>query len=101
MFGLKQAHIESINAVFAQCPNIEKVILYGSRAKGNYHNGSDIDLTLIGDELSFSLLSKLMIDLDDLPLAYTIDLSILHTIENQDLLDHIQRVGKVFYQKTK
>lgn len=49
MFGLQQKHIDAINACFAQYPQIEQVILYGSRAKGNYKNGSDIDLTIVGD----------------------------------------------------
>jgi len=48
MYGLKDIHIKKIHAVFSIYSNIEKVILYGSRAKGNYRIGSDIDLVLIG-----------------------------------------------------
>ncbi len=51
MYGLKEKHIKAINSVFSKYPQIEKTILYGSRAKGNYRNGSDIDLTLVGDDL--------------------------------------------------
>ena len=47
-YGLKESYIQQIQFVFAEYPAIEKVILYGSRAKGNYRNGSDIDLTLVG-----------------------------------------------------
>ena len=40
-FGLKESTIDRINAVFSQYPDIEKVVLYGSRAKGNYREGSE------------------------------------------------------------
>lgn len=99
MYGLKDKHIEKIRAVFARYPAIEKAILYGSRVKGDYRNGSDIDLTLEGDNLDLSMLFKIENELDDLLLPYKIDLSILHKIENEDLIDHINRVGIVFYEK--
>lgn len=99
MYGLKEKHIKAINSVFSKYPQIEKTILYGSRSKGNYRNGSDIDLTLVGDKLDLSTLFKIETELDDLLLPYKIDLSILHKIENQDLLEHIKRVGISFYEK--
>ncbi len=98
MFGLTHAHINSINSVFKNYNCIIKVILYGSRAKGNYRNGSDIDLTLIGNDIDLSTLMKIENELDDLLLPYKIDLSILNKIENSELKDHINRVGKVFYE---
>ena len=72
--------------------------MYGSRAKGNYKPGSDIDLTLKGKELNLKLLNKISLELDDLLLPYTFDLSIYHHIKQPDLIDHIVRVGKVFYK---
>ncbi len=99
-FGLKQTTVDKINVVFSTHPEIEQVILYGSRAKGNYRNGSDIDLTIKGEAVTLSQLLKIENELDDLLLPYKIDLSLLHKIEDTDLLDHIQRVGVVFYEKT-
>ncbi len=99
-YGLKESYIQQIQFVFAEYPAIEKVILYGSRAKGNYRNGSDIDLTLVGQTLDFNLLLQIENKLDDLLLPYNIDLSILHKIENPDLIEHIERVGIIFYEKT-
>ena len=98
MFGLKQSHIDAINACFTQFPEIERVIIYGSRAKGNFKNGSDIDLTIVGD-LDFRSLLKLENQIDDLLLPYKIDLSLYHQIDNPNLSEHIERVGKVFYEK--
>jgi len=99
MFGLKEDTINKINSVFKKYEEIEKVILYGSRAKGNYQIGSDIDLTIIDNNLSFSRLMKIETELDDLLLPYKIDLSKLSDISNADLLEHIKRVGVVFFER--
>jgi predicted nucleotidyltransferase len=98
-FGLKQKHIDSINSVFIQYPQIDSVILYGSRAKGNYKTGSDIDLTIIETNLTYTDLLRIMTKLDDLMLPYKIDLSQKKQIGNPDLVDHINRVGQVFYER--
>ncbi len=98
LYGLKPNIIEAIKSVFSKYTEIEKVILYGSRAKGNYTNGSDIDLTCFGNELTISLIHKIENDIDDLLLAYSFDISILENITNDNLLDHIKRVGIVFYE---
>lgn len=99
MFGLKNSQISLIQSVFKKYNSIEKAVLYGSRAKGNYRNGSDIDLTLIGFGLDLTTLLKIENELDDLLLPHKIDLSIFHKIENPDLIEHINRVGKIFYQQ--
>lgn len=99
-FGLKEATVQKIGAVLAHYPQVEKAVLYGSRAKGNYKNGSDIDLTLCGGaDLTLRVLYRISEELDDLLLPYTIDLSIYTTISDPDLIAHIQRVGLTFYEK--
>jgi len=99
LYGLKKETIQKINQIFAKYQEVEKVLLYGSRAKGNHKTGSDIDLTLIGKNINLKLLNKISLDLDDLLLAYKIDLSLHDQINNYDLLDHISRVKKVFYKR--
>jgi len=98
-FGLKENTINRINTVFSKYPDIEQVVLYGSRAKGNYQSGSDIDLTLIGDALSHVQLTRIETEIDDLLLPYSVDLSLFKHIDNVNLIDHIQRIGIVFYQR--
>ena len=100
-FGLKPSTIEKIRSVFSGHPEIEQVILYGSRAKGNYRPGSDIDLAIRGETVTLSQLMKIEGELDDLLLPYKIDLSLHHKIDSPELLEHIGRVGKVFYEKAK
>ncbi len=95
--GLSSDETEKIEAVFSGEPSIVEVVLYGSRAKGTYRPGSDIDLTLKGEGLTTSFLMSLAVKIDDLLLPYEVDLSIYEHIENMDLIDHINRVGKVVY----
>ena len=98
-FGLPAEAVSEIGGVLAAHPEVESAILYGSRAKGDYKPGSDIDLTLLGEQLDHHDLLKIMGELDDLLLPYTIDLSIFHTIDHEGLRDHIQRVGQEFYRR--
>jgi len=98
LYGLKEEVVKKINSIFAEYKEVQEVILYGSRAKGNYKPGSDIDLTLKGKNINLKVINKISLNLDDLLLPYTFDLSIYHQINNQDLLNHIKRVGKIFFK---
>ena len=98
-YGLPQSAVRKICDILSLYPQVEKAILYGSRAKGNYKNGSDIDLTLRGADLTLNVIYKILNDLDELLLPYTIDLSIFDDISDLDVVEHIQRVGVTFYEK--
>ena len=98
-FGLSSKTMESILGVLKKYPNIEKCILYGSRAIGNYRTGSDIDLTLMGETLTLTDLLRIENDLDDLLLPYKIDLSIFHQINHEGLIEHIKTNGQVFFER--
>lgn len=100
-YGLKDKVIDRIKQVFASYPEVEEAILYGSRAKGNYSNGSDIDLVLKGSKLDQTILRKIRRELDDLLLPYTIDIALYDSIDNPDLTGHIKRVGIIIYRNKK
>ncbi len=96
-FGLSASVIEQIKEVFARYPNVERVVIYGSRAKGDFHTGSDIDLALMGEKVTLKDALAIENELDDLLLPYKIDVAIYHQIDNPNLIDHMNRVGSVFY----
>lgn len=99
-YGLKGSTIEKIRRVLAHYPQVKQAVLYGSRARGNYKIGSDIDLTLIGgDELDLSILGKIMDELDDLLLPYTFDLSLFSLISDPEMREEIERTGVVLYER--
>ena len=99
-YGLSAQTLEKIRDVFTRYPQVEEAVLYGSRARGDYKNGSDIDLTLHGGEaLTHTILSRIANDLDDQLLPYTIDLSIFKNIRNPEMVEQIARVGIALYKK--
>ncbi|MFT7035208.1 MAG: putative nucleotidyltransferase [Cyclobacteriaceae bacterium] len=98
-FGLTNSVLNKVGNVFLEYSDIEEVVIYGSRAKGDFLNGSDIDLTLKGKNITMDHLFKIDTQLDDLILPYNFDLSIYHQISDTDLIEHIDRVGIMFYQK--
>ena len=98
--GLSTQTLQKIRDVFVRYPQVEEAVLYGSRARGDYKNGSDIDLTLRGGtELTHTILSQIANDLDDQLLPYTIDLSIFKNIRNLEMIEQIKRVGVALYKK--
>ena len=98
-YGLTETTVKKICAVFARFPEIGKAVLYGSRAKGNFKTGSDIDLMLYGESIVPDQLSAITSALDDLLLPYTIDLSVFDDLSHAKLREHIERVGVVFYER--
>jgi predicted nucleotidyltransferase len=98
--GLSDATLATVQAILASCPAVETAIVYGSRAKGNFSTGSDIDLTLVGAALTQDMLSHLLGQFEESNLPYQVDLSILRDIDNPSLREHVERVGKVIYQPT-
>ena len=99
-YGLSDVVIEKLCGVLAQFPEVERAVLYGSRAKGNYKVGSDIDLTLYGPALTSQRCATIADAMDELLLPYTIDLSVFADLNNPDLRVHIERVGMVLYPKS-
>jgi len=98
-FGLPSATLDKLNSVFAQHGVIETVLIYGSRAKGTYRPGSDIDLTIKGDEIPFAEFMQIEDQIDDLMLPYTVDLSQYRQLGNTELIAHIDRVGVEIYAR--
>ena len=99
MFGLSENTYQLICSILSNFPGIEKAIIYGSRAKGNYRIGSDIDLAIIGDQLTFDIVINLLNILDESDLPYNFDITLYKSIDNLELKEHIDRAGKVFYKK--
>lgn len=97
--GLTKEIIDRIKAIFSKYKQVESVLIYGSRAIGNYRPSSDIDLTLIGKDINLSLQTKIEFDLDDLMLPYKFDISVYDKIRNPEFLEQINRDGKEIYIK--
>ena len=92
--GLPASTVAQIHGVLSRHPEVERAILYGSRAKGNFKPGS-----MSGSGLDERIRGRIDEELDDLLLPYQFDLSVFTSITHADLIDHIRRVGVVFYER--
>lgn len=99
MYGLSDTVITDICNVFRCFPNIDKVLIFGSRAKGTYSEGSDIDLAVVGENISFNQLMDINIQIEDLGLLYKVDVVDYNKNAGTPIGEHIDRVGLLFYEK--
>jgi predicted nucleotidyltransferase len=97
-FGLSDTVINELQDVFRHYANIEKVLIFGSRSKGNFREGSDIDLAVIGKGVDYNQLLSILCEIDDLELLYSVDLIDYNKKKGTPIGDHIDRVGKIFYE---
>lgn len=97
-FGLSETVIEELQSVFRRHKNIERVLIFGSRSKGNYRIGSDIDLAVIGNGIDYAQILNILCEIDDLELLYSVDLIDYNKKVGTPIGEHIDRVGQVFYE---
>lgn len=96
--GLTDAEMQKLISVLSSQPNIEKAIDYGVKAKGTNKKFSDVDMTLVGSKLTRHDLNHAIMLIDDILLPYQFDLSLYSSLKNENLLEHIDRVGKLIYE---
>ena len=99
IYGFTDEGRKWMDEIFFSIPHIEKVILYGSRAKGNFREFSDVDIILIGDKLTHDDLLELYDKLYESDLPYKYDISIFSKLEDKDFIEHIKRVGKFIFSR--
>lgn len=98
-YGLLESDISQVVSVLQQNRKITKIVLFGSRAKGTNHAGSDVDLALFGDNLALNDILDLSVEIEKLNLPYMFDLIIYNRIKEATLLDHIRRVGVNLFER--
>lgn len=96
-FGLPQRTIDELLAYFKTKPFIEKVCIYGSRAKGTYRYSSDIDFAIWTDEPS--LITRIAGELDELPTPYMFDVTDYKTLTHEGMKNSIDTQGILFYTR--
>lgn len=99
-YGLEEQDKNYLIKIIQGFEEIDKVVLFGSRAKGNYKKGSDIDLAVYGAGVTFDVVSKLHAHLEEeSPMPYFFDVVDANQLNNEELKSHIERVGKVIFQR--
>lgn len=102
MYGLLDRDLNYIYEALRKFPEIEKAVIFGSRAIGNYKKGSDIDLAVKGPDINRSILASIY-DLlsEEYPIPYFFDLLHYDSISNEKLKKHIDEYGKIIYELSK
>ena len=98
-YGLDDKYFNALISVFPRHPEVDSVILYGSRAKGNYKPFSDIDITLKGSNLTRQHLGQIFTEIDDLLLPYFLDISIYNKLTDKGFIEAIDKTGVEIYRK--
>lgn len=96
-FGLPNRTINELIEYFSNKTDIKKVVIFGSRAKGTYNNGSDIDFAIITD--NHNDFHRIADELDQLPTPYKFDIIDYKTLSNKKMLESIDKFGQIFYEK--
>lgn len=100
-FGLSQSDINYIVEVISKFPEIKKAAVFGSRAKGNFKPGSDVDIAIYGDNITFDTLSSLHFKLEEQgPLPYFFDIVDYTHLNHKELKEHIDSAAKVIFERS-
>ncbi|MGL5084360.1 MAG: nucleotidyltransferase domain-containing protein [Clostridium sp.] len=100
MLGLIESDLEYIIECIKDFEEINKATVFGSRAKGNYKIGSDIDICIYGEKITFTVISKLHSMLEEVgPLPYMVDIVNYEELKNDKIIEHIDRVGVVIFKR--
>jgi predicted nucleotidyltransferase len=98
-FGIKDSSLEILTSIFSNYNQVEEVVLYGSRAKGNFSDRSDVDMVICNSNINRHILGSILTDINNSNFPYTIDIQLLENIKSNSLLEHINRIGQTFYKK--
>lgn len=96
-WGLSPEVCGSICMILQKYPEISRVLIYGSRAKGTYRSGSDVDLMIVAPTLSSRRLLKIASQIDDLMIPHRVDVALWHQVDNPALREHVEHFGQDFY----
>jgi len=100
-YGIPESDLDALLSELKKNSKINEIILFGSRAKGTFRNGSDIDIALKGRKLKLNDILDATLDIDKLLLPYKLDLVIYTRIIEPALIEHIKRVGIVLFKRRK
>lgn len=98
--GLTNRDIETMRDLFSKHPNVKLVHIFGSRAKGTFLPGSDVDLAIMKGNVEYTDLLRLKSELDESSLPYIVDVVYYPTLKHKELKEHIDRVGVPIYRRS-
>ena len=89
MYGIEEKRYKNLISYFKNNKYIQKVVLFGSRAKGNYKYNSDIDLGILCDKKYKGTIAE---KLDEVVGIYSVDIVFLDSM-NEEIKTQIEKYG--------
>ena len=97
-YGLPEIDFNKVVSILKSNSKVEQAVLFGSRAKGTFSNGSDVDIAVMGETLKLKDILEILDEIEQLFLPWKFDLVIFNRIKEQALIEHINRVGVKLFQ---
>lgn len=98
-FGIDESSMDILTNIFSKYEQVTEVVLYGSRAKGNHHDRSDVDMVICNSNIDRHVLGEIILDINNSNFPYTIDIQLFESLKNENLIAHILRFGKTLYKR--
>lgn len=89
-FGLSEQVLSNIIEVISTAKSVQRAVLFGSRARGDFRANSDIDLAIYSND---GLTAELSLDLNDTVGVYKINIIDMHSLDNDKLRLNIEQQG--------
>ncbi len=86
-----------IKNIAAKYENIQKVVLFGSRARGDNREKSDIDIAVFPREYSFEEEASFWLEIEDIDTLLKFDIVIISEDTERELVENIERDGVLIY----
>jgi predicted nucleotidyltransferase len=96
-FGLTERDMQTLVSIFQKYSEVKSVYLFGSRAKGTFKPGSDVDLAVMNEGVSDKTIRAIKAAFEESTLPYSVDVAHLAAIEHRELKEHVSRVGVEIY----
>ena len=98
-FGLTEDQLNQLINKLSEIKEIDRVLIFGSRAMGNNKERSDIDLAILGENINLETELKVMHKYsEETNIPFLLDVVNYNTLNNKDLKEHIDEYGKVLYE---
>jgi predicted nucleotidyltransferase len=98
MFGLTEEELNGIKQILSKYPEVREAKIFGSRARGDYKPASDIDMTIIGCDITHQQLALIDFELEELALPVFIDLNHYSSLRDKCFIEQIDKEGISFYK---
>ena len=99
--GISQRFIHELQSYCSENDQIEKVLLFGSRARGDFHRSSDIDLAFFTKKSSHTAQNLIEHRIQEMPTPLKVDIIFFNRLAKEKMISNIKKEGVAIYEQGK